>query len=95
MTNTTTEMVHFYVYDVPRYSYFSIVFDDPDAGSRHSMIFDAMLEGNIFDANRGLYYDAIRVDGNSFSDTKIDVNETGFYDFETSRNFFNGRKKDF
>ena len=54
-----------------------------------------MLEGNIFDANRGYYYDAMRVDGNSFQDTKIDINETGFYDFETSRKFYNGRKKDF
>ena len=105
MTDPDADLVYFHVYNVPRYTYFSIVFDDYESewDENHSdytdsMIFDGMLEGKILDTHSGFWYDRPLIDlGPSqidFSNSAIEIAENGSYSFMAKRPMVSGDYQD-
>ena len=60
------EQMRFFIYNVPRFSYFSIVFNDPDSKYQDAVIFDALLDGEVIDTNYGVNRDKPTKDGSAY-----------------------------
>ena len=89
MTNPSEDVVNFFVYNVPRYTYFSIVFDDYESewdedhsAYTDSIIFDGMLGGKILDTHSGFWHDRPSPDrGPGFTNSAIEIGDNGSYSF--------------